>query len=166
MKKLFGFMLLMSTCIAANANKEADIDYIELKTSDEIKTTLIAESAGKATIELTIEPTELGYTDGKGIKITDANGERLLFSLSDEGYSAILWDGTLLDATNDFLLATGEKYRFIVSVTERTVQVSQITSSGVVHLLDSVKVLTPPLDYSLFVQRTGAKFHDVIITSH
>ena len=166
MKKLLSFMLLMNVCIAANAAKEADIDYIELKANDEIKTTLIAEGIGRATVELTIEPEDLTYTNKKGLKITDANGEEVVFTLSREHYSAILLNGTPLDASNYLAPSAENKYRFVFTLSGRSVQVQRITSSGMINILYSLKVLTPPFNYSLFVEENSVKFHDVIVTSY
>ncbi|MCF6438742.1 hypothetical protein L1077_04770 [Pseudoalteromonas luteoviolacea] len=165
MKKLIALLLATGFQSVAYASVEANIDYLEMKTSSHIKKLLIAENIGRGNVELTIEPMRLGASDGKGIEITDSAGRSIFFSI-DDGHSAIIWDNAVVASTNSFPVYVGGKYRFFLNITDSAIKVNRVTENGMVSMFEYNKVLTPPLDYKLVTQRSGARFHNVLITTY
>lgn len=166
MKKFLAFLVIAAPQLCF-AGVEADIGFIEFNSSSSIKTTTIVEEASFGNVIFTIEPMQLGNSDGKGVEIEDVNGNRIFFSI-DDGAPLILFDYKygVVGSSSDVEIAVGEEYRFIVNVTQTNISVQHIKADGPSDVFDYARALTPPLEYKLVTQRSGAKFKNLLVYSN
>ncbi|WP_136679977.1 hypothetical protein [Neptunomonas sp. XY-337] len=163
---------ILATSTLSNASSyekvSASLDFIEIKEHwTDFKFYEIASKVGPSMVEITIEPTQLGYTDGKGIVIRDSLGKEVFFSIND-GHSAILYDmnsNSTADSTDEFPIVLGEKYRFFLNIDSNGIQASYLDNNAIRPILGFEHALLPPFTFKLATQRTGAKYYDVLITS-
>ncbi|WP_346205690.1 hypothetical protein [Aeromonas salmonicida] len=167
MKKAI-FLSLLFFSINSYAHKAVDINFIELKTSNYVKKSIIAEGIGFGMLEFTVQPHALKSGDGKGIELADSQGEMVSIFIDDDESSISMWDASansFIASNNSFSLTPKGLYRFAVTIKQGNITVDRLSKNGVTRVLAVDKNLIPPFTLNLATQRTGASFYNVTYTN-